>query len=69
MWKRTKIVRYFPDVSKMTERRFKMILMQEEEAQCPYCEVWKLSPPKAELLTSNVTGGHTIHGRVSSRCR
>jgi hypothetical protein len=28
-----------------------------------------LSPPKTELLTSNVTSRHTIHGRVSSRCR
>jgi len=38
--KRTKTLRYLPDISKMTDRRFKMILMNDEEAQCPYCEDW-----------------------------
>jgi hypothetical protein len=33
--KRTKTVRYFPDISKMTERRFKVIMIHDEEAQCP----------------------------------
>jgi hypothetical protein len=35
---RAKLFRYFPDISKMTERRLKMIVMQDEVSQCPYCE-------------------------------
>jgi hypothetical protein len=38
--KRTRTVRHFSDISKMTERRLKMILMHDEEAQCPYYEDW-----------------------------
>jgi hypothetical protein len=46
-----------------------MILMHDGEVKCPYCEDWKLTPPKSDLITSNVTDGHTIHGRMSSLCR
>ena len=40
MWKKNKNCKIFPDISKMTDRRFNMILMHDEEAQCPYCEDW-----------------------------
>jgi thioredoxin-related protein len=38
--KNNKNCKIFTDISKMTERRLKMILMHDEEAQCPYCEDW-----------------------------
>jgi hypothetical protein len=37
--KRQKLLRCFPDISKITERRLKMIVMHDGEAKCPYCEV------------------------------